>query len=217
MLLTPELIQELVSKGEIELVGTLPAAWLGVPLRTSTDIIGVLVVQHYEDKDAYSQQDLELLASVADQLGLAIERKQIEIKLRTNEIQLNEAQHIAHLGSWEWDVLTNKVRWSDELFGIFGLQPQESGATFETFLTFVHPDDRKIAESAIAQAFQDRVFPLYEYRIIRPDGTVRTVQAYGKVIADESGRIIKMVGTVLDITEALFLNLPKIPPLPPRI
>jgi len=201
MSLSPELIQELVSKGEIELVGTLPAAWLGVPLRTSTDIIGVLVVQHYRDKDAYSQQDLELLASVADQLGLTIERMQIEIKLRTSETQLNEAQHIAYLGSWEWDVLTSKVRWSDELFGIFGLQPQESGATLETFLTFVHPDDRKIAESAIAQAFQDRVFPHYEYRIIRPDGTVRTVQAYGKVIADESGRIIKMVGTAQDITE----------------
>jgi len=201
MLLTPELIQELVSKGEIELVGTLPAAWLGVPLRTSTDIIGVLVVQHYEDKDAYSQQDIELLASVADQLGLAIERKQIEIKLKTNEIQLTEAQHIANLGSWEWDVLTNKVRWSDELFSIFGLQPQESGATFETFLTFVHPDDRKIAESAIAQAFEDKVFPQYEYRITRPNGTLRVLQANGQVSDDETGRIIKMVGTVLDITE----------------
>lgn len=201
MLLTPELIQELVLSGEIELVGTLPAAWLGVPLRTSIDIIGVLVVQHYEDRDAYSQQDLELLASVADQLCLAIERKQIEIELKTNEIQLTEAQHIANLGSWEWDVLTDKVRWSDELFGIFGLEPQESGATFDTFLTFVHPDDRKIAESAIAQAFQDRVFPQYEYRITRPDGTVRVLQANGRVTDDETGRTIKMVGTVLDITE----------------
>jgi PAS domain S-box-containing protein len=201
MLLTPELIQELVLKGEIELVGTLPAAWLGVPLRTSTDIIGVLVVQHYEDKDAYSQQDLELLASVGDQLALAIQRKQIEIELKTNEIQLTEAQHIANLGSWEWDVLTNKVRWSDELFGIFGLEPQESGATFDTFLTFVHPDDRKIAESAIAQAFQDSVFPQYEYRITRPDGTVRVLQSNGRVTDDETGRTIKMVGTALDITE----------------
>ena len=201
MLLTPERIQELVSQSEIELVGTLPAAWLGVPLRTSTDIIGVLVVQHYEDKDAYGQQDLELLASVADQLSLAVERKQIEIELKTNEVQLTEAQHIANLGSWEWDVQTDKVRWSDELFSIFGLQPQESGAAFDTFLTFVHPDDRKIAESAIAQAFQDRVFPQYEYRITRPDGSLRVLQANGRVTDDETGRTIKMVGTVLDITE----------------
>ena len=81
MLLSPDLIKELVSNGEIELVGTLPAAWLGVPLRTSNDIIGGLVVQHYEDKDAYTQQDLEFLSSVGDQLGLAIERKRGERNL----------------------------------------------------------------------------------------------------------------------------------------
>jgi two-component system sensor histidine kinase/response regulator len=201
LMLTKERESEIYGQGAFEMSGTRPASWLGVPLRTPSRTIGVLVVQDYEKENAYSQRDLEFLATVGDQLGLAIERKQIEIDLKTNEIQLTEAQHIANLGSWEWDVLTNKVRWSDELFGIFGLQPQESGATFDTFLTFVHPDDRKIAESAIGQAFQDRVFPHYEYRIIRPDGTVRTAQAYGKVIADESGHIIKMVGTAQDITE----------------
>jgi GAF domain-containing protein len=85
MLLTPELIQDLVTRGEIELIGTLPAAWLGVPLRTSSKTIGVLVVQHYTDKAAYGQQDLELLSSVADQIGLAIERKQIEMELKKSE------------------------------------------------------------------------------------------------------------------------------------
>ena len=201
MFLTPELIQELVSKGEIELVGTLPAAWLGVPLRTSTDIIGVLVVQHYEDKGAYSQQDLELLAAVGDQLGLAIVRKQIEIELRTNEIRLTEAQHIANLGNWEWDVATNNVRWSNELYRIFGLQPQERGATFGKFLTYVHPDDRKLAQRAIENALRDKVLPNYDYRIIRPDGTVRALQCRGEVIVDETGRVTGLWGTTQDITE----------------
>ena len=81
MLAPPERIQELIAGGEIDLVGTLPAAWLGVPLRTSVDIIGVLVVQHYTDRSAYSEKDLDLLATVGDQLGLAIERKQIEMEL----------------------------------------------------------------------------------------------------------------------------------------
>jgi two-component system sensor histidine kinase/response regulator len=201
LILTKEREAEIYGQGAFEMSGTRPASWLGVPLGTRSRTIGVLVVQDYEKENAYSQRDLEFLATVGDQLGLAIERKQIEIELKTNEIQLTEAQHIANLGSWEWDVLTNKVRWSDELFGIFGLQPQESGATFDTFLTFVHPDDRRIAESAIAQAFQDRVFPQYEYRIIRPDGTVRVLQSNGRVTDDETGRTIKIVGTVLDITE----------------
>src|SRR6185369_4415068 len=76
MFLTPALIQQLASRGEIELVGTLPAAWLGVPIRTSNETIGVLVVQNYKDQDAYGTRDLEVLGSIADQLGLAIQHKQ---------------------------------------------------------------------------------------------------------------------------------------------
>jgi PAS domain S-box-containing protein len=201
MLMTPEVIQELVSKGEVELVGTLPAAWLGVPLRTSTDILGVLVIQHYQNKDAYSQQDVELLALVADQLGLAIERKQIEIKLRTNEIQLTEAQHIAHLGSWELDVAANLLSWSAEHYRIFGLPPQETGAPVETLLAYVHPDDRNLVDGALEQAFAEKFFPTTDYRIIRPDGTVRMVHANGRVIVDDSGRIVRIVGTAQDITQ----------------
>ena len=200
MLLSPEGIKELVEKGDIELVGTLPAAWLGVPLRTSNDIIGVLVVQHYEDHDAYSQQDLELLASVADQLGLAIERKQIEIELKTNELRLTEAQHIANLGNWEWDVLTNNVRWSSELYSIFGLDSEKRDSTFGKFLTYVHPDDRKLMEGAIRLAFDDKVFTTCDYRIIRADGEVRAVQCRGEVIVDEAGRVTSLWGTLQDIT-----------------
>jgi PAS domain S-box-containing protein len=201
MLLNRELIQDLVAKGEIELGGTLPAAWLGVPLRTSTDVIGVLVVQHYEDKEAYSEQDLGLLATIGDQLGLAIERKQIEIELKTNETRLTEAQHIANLGSWEWDVLTSGVRWSKELYRIFGLEPDETGPTFGKFLTYVHPDDRELAQGAIAEALSDKVLPNYDYRIIRPDGTVRALQCRGEVGIDETGRVTNLWGTVQDITE----------------
>jgi PAS domain S-box-containing protein len=130
-----------------------------------------------------------------------VERKQIELELKANEMQLTDAQTIAKLGSWEWDVLTNKVSWSDELYRIFGLQPQEFDATYEGFLACVHPDDRKLVESAIEQAFQDKAFPNYDSRIIRPDGTVRVIQSNGRVTNDETGRTIKMVGTSLDITE----------------
>ena len=82
MLMTPESIHELIAQGEVELIGTLPAVWLGVPLKTPTETVGVLVVQHYEDEHAYSQRDLELLSSVGDQIALAIERKRAEDQLR---------------------------------------------------------------------------------------------------------------------------------------
>ena len=203
LMLSEELKTELSKRGEVERTGTASASWLGVPLRTHSRTIGVLVVQHYEKKNAYSQQDREFLAAVGDQLGLAVERKQIELELKTNEMRLNEAQHIANLGNWEWDVLTNKVRWSNELYRIFGLQPQTPGSTFGKFLTYVHPDDRKVAERAIEQALHENVFPDCDYRIIRPDGTVRVVQCKGEVVVDETGRVTSLWGTLQDITERM--------------
>jgi len=201
LLLTKEFKDEMCKRGEVEQSGADSIAWLGVPLRTSSRTSGVLVVQHYEKEHAYTQRDIAFLASVGDQLGLAIERKQIELALKTNEMQLSEAQHIATLGSWEWDVAANKVSWSDELYRIYGLQPQEFEVTYEASSAFVHPDDRKFVESTIEQTLHDKIHPNLEYRIIRPDGTVRVLQANGRVTNDYTGSPIKILGTVLDITE----------------
>lgn len=112
-LLLKESFESQIDEGNgVELRGTDSPSWLGVPLRTSSRTIGVLVVQDYEQEHAYSQRDVDFLASVGNQLGLAIERKQIELELKANDLKLTEAQTIANLGSWEWDVEANKVSWS---------------------------------------------------------------------------------------------------------
>jgi two-component system sensor histidine kinase/response regulator len=129
------------------------------------------------------------------------ERKRVEEEMQLSQMQLTEAQQIAKLGSWERDVQANKLSWSPESYRIFGFQPQEFDATYEAFLACVHPDDRKLVETAVEQACQDKVFTNLDYRIIRPDGTLRVVQSNCRVTDDETGRTIKMVGTVLDITE----------------
>jgi two-component system sensor histidine kinase/response regulator len=154
---------------------------------------------------------LDISSRVIRQDGVAVgiqgiarditERKQAEEVIKLREVQLTEAQHIANLGSWEWDVQTNKVNWSDELYRIFGLHPQEFDATYKAFLACVHPDDRKLLERALEQSLHDKVFPTLDHRIIRPDGTERTLQSNWRVTDDETGRTIKMVGTSLDITE----------------
>ena len=201
LLLTKEFKDQMYETGEVQKSGTDSLSWLGVPLRTRSRTIGVLVVQDYEQEHAYDQRDLEFLSAVGDQLGLAIERKQIELELKANEMLLTEAQQIANLGSWEWDVQANKVSWSEELYRIYGLQAQEFDASYEASLTCVHPDDRKLVESTIEQTLRDKLHPNLVYRIIRPDGTVRVLQANGRVTGDDTGRTVKMVGTVMDITE----------------
>src|SRR6266850_1236960 len=79
-------------------------------------------------------------------------------KSAEEQSQLTETQHNAYVGSWEWDVLANKASWSDELYRIFGVQPQEFGATYEAFLAYVHPDDRKLVESTIEHALHHKAF-----------------------------------------------------------
>ncbi|MFN2453212.1 MAG: PAS domain S-box protein [Pyrinomonadaceae bacterium] len=200
-LITEEIRDRMYERGEVEHSGTNCASWLGVPLRTPSRTIGVLAVQYYEKENAYNQRDLELLASVGDQLALAIERKQTEIELQTREAQLIEAQQIAHLGNWEWDIAANKVTWSDEEYRIFGLEPQEFVATYEAYLNCVHPDDRESVADIIGKAMQDKKYPDFDHRIIRPDGEVRVIHASGKITLDESGNPTKMLGTIQDITE----------------
>jgi len=147
------------------------------------------------------EQLLEVAAHVGAQLGRVVERARAKRALETREAQLQEAQAIAAVGSWEWDVATNEVTWSDELYRIFGLDRSSFEATFEAFLTRVYPDDRDPSRRIVEQALGDGRPFTYDHRIVRPDGTVRTLHARGEVIVDGQGRVARMVGTGQDVTE----------------
>ena len=319
--------QRLIDEGEIESVGTPPAAWLGIPLLTPTEVIGVLVVQHYNDSEAYSKRDLEFLMSVGSQIALAIERKRsedalrqsnnilsaiiegtgdsifvkdlesrylminpaavgflkrsveeivgktdselfspeladqfmaadlkvldngetqifegtatfaevardylvtksvyrdrqgivkglvgishditerkrAEKKLRQQEHQLAEAQRLAHIGSWNWDLPNNIVSLSDEHYRIFGLEPQESDLGYQEALTkYVHTDDRELVNGAVESSLKTGDPFDIHYRVTRPDGEERILHARGNVERSESGNPIRVFGTAQDVTE----------------
>jgi len=128
-------------------------------------------------------------------------RRQTEETLAQKARQLAQAQSLAHLGSWEWDIAANVVTWSDELYRVFGLHPQEFGATYEAYLERVHDDDLQLVKQVIENALADQQPFSYEYRIVRPDGKIRFAHSRGEVIVDEQGLPQRMVGTCQDITE----------------
>lgn len=130
------------------------------------------------------------------------QQKKIENALRESEELLNKAQEIAHLGSWSLDLVTNKLTWSDEIFRIFGLSPQEFSPTYEGFLEAIHPDDREAVNSAYANSIRDgQEGYRIEHRIIRKDtGELRHVLEKCEHIRDESGKIVRSVGMVHDVT-----------------
>lgn len=129
------------------------------------------------------------------------ERKRGEEALRKSEARLAEAQHIAHIGNWDWDIVKNTLWWSNEIFRIFGLTPQTFGATYEAFLASVHPQDRDVVNAAVNEALHERKPYSIDHRIILPDGTTRVVYEQAEVAYDEAGRPVRMVGTVQDITD----------------
>ncbi len=129
--------------------------------------------------------------------------KRAEVALKENEERLKKAQEMAHLGSWELDLVTNVLIWSDEVYRIFGLEPQEFSATYEAFLERVHPDDRAAVEGAYSGSVRkDRDTYQIEHRVVRKNtGEIRYVHEKCQHMRDKAGKIIRSIGMVHDITE----------------
>jgi PAS domain S-box-containing protein len=131
------------------------------------------------------------------------EHKRAEEAVRESEERLKRAEEIAHLGSWDLDLVKNRLTWSDEVYHLFGLAPQEFGATFEAFLERVHPEDRAAVDAAYSSSLREnRDRYEIEHRVVRKDtGEIRTVHEKCEHHRDATGRIICSVGMVHDITE----------------
>jgi PAS domain S-box-containing protein len=128
------------------------------------------------------------------------ERKRDGERLKKSEMQLAEAQHIANLGSWEYDIRDNNFFFSEELYRICGLDPKLFRLNFKGILRLIHPEDLGIFNSAIAAAYRSRhPFSVY-HRIRRPNGTVRMLHSRGKVVADDKGTLLRIIGTAQDVT-----------------
>jgi PAS domain S-box-containing protein len=129
------------------------------------------------------------------------ERKQAEDQLRDRESQLAEAQRLAHLGSWELDLGSDIVTWSDEACRVYGLDPRTCVPSYDLLVAALHPDDRETALRAIAEAREKLTPYSYEHRIVRVDGEVRWIVGRFEVAKDDDGRPVRLVGTIQDVTE----------------
>ncbi len=128
-------------------------------------------------------------------------RKQAEEELKQSEELLKQTQEISHVGSWSLDLKKNKLTWSDEVYKIFGIKPQEFKASYEAFLEAVHPDDKTIVDQAYITAINNKKPYEIAHRILRPNGEVRDVYEKSMDIIDETGKTIRSIGMVQDITE----------------
>lgn len=129
------------------------------------------------------------------------QRREAEQALLRRERQLSETQALAGLGSWEWDVVRDRVHWTDELYRIYGLDPDGFEGTFATYLALVHPEDRDRVRSEVERAWREGGPFGFEERIVRADGSVRVLRSRGRVVRDGQGATTHLLGSCLDITD----------------
>src|SRR5258707_3303599 len=146
-----------------------------------------------------SRKDPEVLTMANEDVQRTLE--ELSRNLQENKAWLEEAQRVAHVGYWVWDLQTNRVIWSDETYRIFGLTPQEGQIDLAKVRESIHPDDReevfRIAEESVRSG--ERADS--EHRVIRPSGEIRAVHSLGDLKKDSSGRPYQMFGTTQDITD----------------
>ena len=144
---------------------------------------------------------IEAFKTAANILGAAIEHEQMNQALRESEAHLAETQRIAHLGHCDWDMTSNTRYFSEETLKILGWPLENHLVSNEKFVNIVHPDDRKIIQNAVAQTIKFNKPYDTEFRISRPNGTIRYLHALSELFRDENGKPSHFFGTVLDITE----------------
>ncbi|WP_245795363.1 sensor domain-containing protein [Thioalkalivibrio denitrificans] len=142
------------------------------------------------------------LTDVIGQLRREIsERVRVEAALRISEQRLANAQRIARIGHWEWEIETGRLYWSDEVYRILGLRPNEMTPDYQSFLKMIPEDDRKTLEYAISRCLDEGTPYEIDHRIMCPDGSERVLHEDGELVYDDDGQPVLMRGTAQDITE----------------
>jgi PAS domain S-box-containing protein len=186
---------------EAALPHSLRACW-STPIFSSQDKVMATFAMYYRQPCRPSQRDQEIIEQITHLAGIAIQRKLTQEALRRGEAYLSESQRLTKTGSWAFNPFTaQSIYWSEEMFRIFGLDPQQGPPTSEVFWERVHPEDRKSVYALMRKAVVEKKEYHHDHRIVLPDGTVKYIHALGHPVLDAAGEVVEYVGTSMDVTE----------------
>ncbi|OFY51272.1 MAG: hypothetical protein A2W85_04550 [Bacteroidetes bacterium GWF2_41_31] len=134
------------------------------------------------------------------------ERKRAEEAIKTSSLRLNEAQRLAHIGSWELDIMNNILHWSDEIYRIFEIDPHEFGASYEAFLNAIHPDDRELVNFTYTNSLKTKMPYTIDHRLLFADGRIKYVHEQCETNYDDFDKPFRSVGIVQDITDSKLME-----------
>lgn len=173
--------------------------FLAVPAIVGDVVVGQIALAN--SQNGYSDDDLEAITRMATLYALAVQRRRDEMAIKKNEERYALAQKAAGIGSWDWNIVTGALVWSERIEPMFGFAPGQFAGTYEAFLGSVHPDDRQFLIDSVNACVENGSDYQIEHRVVWPDATVRWVSETGDVIRDADGKAIRMLGVVQDITE----------------
>ncbi|MGB7876163.1 MAG: PAS domain S-box protein [Anaerolineales bacterium] len=196
-------------------------AVLSAPLIWQGSVTGVIHLLRDEKSQKFTKDDLRLLMAFADHAAVALEntrlydsieqeleeRKQAEAEVRKSKQALEKAERLVHLGHYEIDPATGMASWSEEIYKIFGLDPNNSEPTVKTYKDLIYSEDRSKVYASYDQSVQQGLPFDLVYRIVRPNGDIRYVHSNARTLLDEDGNTTKLFGTFQDITELKQVEL----------
>lgn len=171
-----------------------------VPISLPGKTIGILEF-FKKDKEQPNQELLDFIYNIGLELCRHYEKLETIDKLKQSEKLLIDAQHIAKLGSWKWDIINNEIIWSDEMYEIYGVDKNVEVLTYERCQKLIHPEELNNINAIIKDSIENKKPFSYYHRIVLPSGDIKTIKAHGELILDENNILIEMFGTVHDVTE----------------
>ena len=185
---------------ELALAHNLRACWSYPIFDTRGEVLAVFGL-YYEEVKAPEDDELEIIRRSAEILQIVLENWQNTAIIEQNAVLMKRGEELASFGTWQWDITSNTVTWSDFLYQIYGIDKNIFKSTFEGYLELLHPDDREAIYSLITGLMVSKQDIVFEERIIRPSGEMRYLRSWARVHSDAHGNPLKMFGACLDVTD----------------
>lgn len=176
-------------------------SWVGVPLISEGNVIGVLVFQNFEESGYYTNYHLDLLAFIGSQLVSIMEREKSEKELLTQKERLTLATTSSNMGVFDWDIKSDTLIWDDVMYDVFGVKAGDFGSNFEAWSSSLHPDDVEKSNAEVDMALQGLKDFNTGFRIVLPDKSIRHIQGVGKVLMNEENEPYRMIGLNWDVSK----------------
>ncbi|HEY9908227.1 MAG TPA: ATP-binding protein, partial [Thermosynechococcaceae cyanobacterium] len=178
-----------------------PRSLLCLPILYQSDLLGILYLENNRIPGAFTQEKLTALNILTGQIAISLENARLYQTLEDSQERLNLALQSGKIGTWSWDILSNRVDWDEQVYQLFGVTPETFGATLESVLTCLHPDDVERHNQSVERAITEGIEHNLEFRVIWQDGSIHHLAARGRAVFNGAGVAVRMAGTVFDISD----------------